>query len=62
MFYHVEITPNAQAIYAHETLKEATEAFHYFMYYQSNVGADSAAGMVIDEDGAVYRTEKYVKE
>lgn len=61
MFYHIEITANAQAIYAHANLEEAVAAFHYALWYAQNSGSESMTAMVIDANGAVYRSEKFVK-
>ena len=62
MFYCVQIVDGTQAIYAYETLASATEAYHYFIYYQMNQKADSILCMIVDADGAVYKVEKIVKE
>lgn len=61
MFYHIEIADGTQAIYAHETYEQAVEAFHYFLYYQMNIKAKSALGIVMDAEGAVYKTEKFTR-
>lgn len=66
MFYHIEIqtikNKTTQGIFPHATLEEAVAAFHYALYYQAN-NADCASclAMVIDNTGAVYKSEKYVK-
>ena len=66
MFFHIEImTVNGtttQAIYAHATKAEAVAAYHYALYYQmNNAECTECTAMVVDKDGAVYCTEKYVK-
>ena len=58
MFYTIIIN-DAQAIFAYETLDAATEKFHSELAYAINQN-NTCTCMVIDKDGAVYRSEKYV--
>lgn len=68
MFYLIEISEgdskiSGKGIYAYETLNEAVASFH------SKLGTamkselyTSDLVMVIDADGAVYKSEKFIRE
>ena len=52
----------AQTIHRYATMQEAVAAFHYFLFFQSSQpDCTHALCMVIDDYGAVYRTEEYIK-
>ena len=55
MFYTIIIT-DTQAIYAYPTLTAAKERFHSELSYAYNQHFDCTC-MVIDKDGAVYKSE-----
>lgn len=66
MFFHFETVTTAdgttQTVYQHPTMEEAVSAFHYTLYYQmQNNACLSALAMVFDDNGAVHKSEKYVK-
>lgn len=58
MFYTI-ILNDTQAIFAYETQKAATEKFHTELAYAMNQNI-SCTCMVIDRQGAVYRSEEFV--
>lgn len=58
MFYCIILT-DTQAIFAYETQAGATEKFHSEMAYAYNQGI-SCTCVVMDEHGAVYRSEEYI--
>jgi len=60
MFYCIIIN-NAQAIFAYDSLNGATEKFHSELAYAINQGITCTC-MVIDGNGAVYRSEKFTAE
>lgn len=65
MFFVLEITTTdkiSKAVYQYDTLEEAVGNFHSKMGSQMKSDACNAElVMVIGEDGAVYRSEKYNK-
>lgn len=56
MFYTV-ILNDAQAVFAYPTLTAAIEKFHTELAYALNQG-NACTCIVIDRDGAIYRSEK----
>ena len=71
MFYVLEVTQTKQAdgtvktekgVYSYETKAQAVQSFHSRIGGQMKQDACiSELVMVIGDDGAVYRSEKYVK-
>ena len=66
MYFLIEITTTdsvSKAIYQYNSLDEATANFHSKMGSQmKNDSCQAELVMVIDDAGAVYRSEKYNKE
>ena len=60
MFYTIILT-DTQAIYAFPTLTAATERYHSELAYAMNQNFNCTA-LVIDKQGAVYRSEMYTAE
>ena len=60
MFFTIIIT-DAQAIFRYDTQAAATEKFHSELAYSMNQNRKCMC-MVIDEHGAVYRSEEFVPE
>lgn len=67
MFYVIEITNgdskvSSKAVYEYTTLNEAVAAYHTKMGTAMRSDLyDSELVMVVDSEGAVYRSEKYTK-
>lgn len=65
MFYVIEITTTdkaSKAVYQYETLDEAIANFHSKMGSQmKNAACNAELVVVIDDHGAVYRSEHYAK-
>ena len=67
MFYVIEVTTgdskvSGKAVYEYATLNEAVASYHKKM--GTAMGSDlynSELVMVVDSEGAVYRSEKYTK-
>ena len=60
MYYTIILT-DAQAIFAYPSEAKAREKFHNELAYAINQNI-SITCMVIDSNGAVYRTEQFIKE
>ena len=58
MFYTIILT-DTQAIFGYETKAQAIEKFHTELAYAYNQGT-SCTCLVIDKQGAVYKSEQYV--
>lgn len=65
MFYVLEITTTdkaSKAVYSYDTLEEAVANFHSKLgSWMKNETCQAELVMVIDDNGAVYRSEKYTK-
>ena len=61
MFYTIVTQYNSQAIYNYNTKTAATEKFHSELAYAMNQNLKCMC-MVIDEHGAVYKSEEFIPE
>lgn len=65
MYFVLEITTTdttSKGVYQYETLDEAVASFHSRLGAQmKNPACNAELVMVIDDNGAVYRSEKYSK-
>lgn len=59
MFFTIVIQYNSQAIYRYNTQTQATEKFHTELSYAMNQNLKCMC-IVIDEHGAVYKSEEFV--
>ena len=61
MFYTIIIQPSTQTIFSFANSTQATEKFHTELAYAMNQGFNCTC-MVIDNHGAVYKSEEYIAE